>query len=391
MDTKDINYSKTALAIALGLNGATTDIADAYFYSRDRGFSDSSETKFLSKYYRAWGILKGEVDLQTPVETFMESSGLSKVNLGVEEVGSSVSFSVTLKNLTSEGLAMCHRNRDYTVSGSAYPGTRRITLALSGAPGSGHTFAGTFRTRHVLTNEIVGPTAVSVLYATGVTETYNSINSAIKGNTGIADSIVSTNTITITAKENYIIEITSAFALTGSGAPTIIKTETDTSIISTTIDESNGTIDNLSIPVASVEDIVPGQEIAVLTGADLKLETAVVDYTTTENMIFLVTPLQQLPADTATVTVVGKTDYKLYARELTAHMEGRFDFHIHSSKKKGMMYMSKIALKNATLPKYTAEGAEATFEFETLPALVVESGKRKLLYVETRYINSIAG
>lgn len=393
MGTVKENYAQSRLDELLGMDGITTGIANSFLKWRNR--IGSSTTRFGNDKWRSYGILKNEADIQNTIETYMEKTGISTVNLGAEPTSNAVKLSVTLKNLTREGVAFAQRNSNYSLSGTAHPGTRQYVATWTGAFVASQTITMTFTTTNIETGETSSATTLSVAWTTDDAGTKAAILSAIKANTGIhqTNTAWASHVLTIKTKAGYYMTVSANMASTGgSSPPTVTNVATDTSSISGTIDETNGTITNTSFGMADVSDFAAKQEIMVLTGTDDFIETAFIDYVDTDNnVIYLTTPLMQLPDDGATVTVVAKYSNAGYARELPDPVELRIDFDDHSSNSIEMYWFGKAKLVSSTMPKRTAEGKEATLEFEIFPERVLDGSTYKWRYFLTEEIMSNAG
>lgn len=395
MGTVKENYAQSELDEVLGMDGINTGIANSFLKWRNR--IGSSTTRFGNDKWRSYGIFKSDPDIQDTIESYLEKTGLATVNLGAEPTSSAIKLSFTLKNLTAEGIGVAHRNTDYALSGTAHPGTRQYVATWTGAFVASQTVTMTFTTTNIETGVTSSATSVSVVFVTDDTATKSAILSAIKANSGIHQTDTAwsspSHVLTIKTKAGYYMTVSAQMTSTGgSTPPTVTNVETDTSIISTTIDETNGTITNLSFGVASSASLASKQEIMVATGTDSFIETAFIDYVDTDtDTVYLKTPLIQLPEDGATITVVAKKTNTRYARELPDPVELRLDFNDHSSNSREMIWFGKARLVGSSMPKRTAEGKEATFEFEIFPERVLVGSTYKWRYYISEEINSIAG
>lgn len=393
MGTVKENYAESELDEVLGMDGITTGIANQFLKFRARG--SSSTTRFGNYKWRSYGIFKSDPDIQDTMESYMEKTGLATVNLGAEPTSSAIKLSFTLKNLTPQGVSMAWRQSDVELSGTAHPGTRQYVATWTGAFVASQTVTFAFTTTNIETGVTSSSTSVSVVYATDDTATKAAILSAIKANSGIhqTNTAWSSHVLTVKTKPGYYMTVSANMTSTGGSAPpTVTNVATDTSIISDTIDESNGTIDHLSLPMTDASLFAGKQEIMVLTGDDDFTETAFIDYIDADaNVIYLKTPLIQLPEDGATVTVVAKKTNTRYARTLPGPVELRLDFNDHSSDSREMVWFGKAKLVSSTMPKRTAEGKEATFEFEIFPERVLVGSDYKWRYCISEEINSHAG
>lgn len=395
-------YTEDPIDALLGNRGKTTKISESIVRFRTKGsVLDGGDSDFKKWGKAGWwyfGLLKGDgVKLKDDLEVYRNTVGMRKKTVGSQLTGvGPVEVPLDLKNITIASRAMMLR-ANASISYSTYPGTRLITIALSAAIATGNTFAMTFTTTNIETGVTSSATAVNVVYASSSASTYASIVSAIEANTGILESGtgVSSDTITITARPGYYITVTVAPGVTGGTPPTVTTTETDTSIIDTTIDENNGAIDYFSFGVTSATGFTEGMLIEVLTGNSTigtQYEYKYVSRVdTTNDVIYLNEPLSQLPEDGVAVKCVADIDYLPLGDQMPNDLELQIEIRDRSGKTVDFIYVPCASLFSKDGPYVTAEGEEGNLTFTALEQRMLIGSEYKSVPYLFKSIMSVTG
>ena len=188
-----------------------------------------------------------EENLENNLQTYKNMTQMITRTIGNQKTGNDTAkTSFNLKDINPHAKALMF-NSSYgpSVAYTLAAGTRKYVSTWTGAFVASQTITMTFTTTKESTDTTTSATTVSVPFSTDDTTTKANLLTAIKANSGIDGTLTSFsgNTLTIRTKTGYYMTVTAQMTSTGgSSPPTTTNVETDTSIVTTSIDQTNGDI-----------------------------------------------------------------------------------------------------------------------------------------------------
>lgn len=391
-----------------GIGGNRTGLAACFVKFRKKdGVKDGDSNGYGTSYWWELAQIDGDpAAIENTLQTFINETGMNKRSIGNQKTGNGpVRLPLNLKMLTPESRKIASLSEyDPVISFTPHAGTRKIVSTWTGAFVASQAITMTFTTTNVTTGVTSSATTVNVTFTSDDTTTKAAVLAAITANTGIATtSAWSSDVLTIYAKSGYYITVTAAMASTGgSSPPTVTNVETDTSIKTAEIDESNGAISRMSFGVATgeaqnIQDAIDNAprgakvELQIPTGdSDLsEYEYRLVARVDVDNdRVYLQEATSQLAIDGQDVKVVAMKEIIPGGDNLPKY-EIQLDFRDHSNKTQHIVYIPCASPGNGTTPpKYTAEGYKATINFVCEERLFTVNGTEILLPYKDLQVNS---
>lgn len=364
-----------------GTRGKKTKIASCIVRYRPKGTAaERHEKGFGTKFWWLFGNLDGSpAELTNQLKTFKNITQMIERNIGNQKTGNDVAmFKAAFKDLCPLAVSLMKGSSYRPIPKyTPYAGTRQYTSAVAGAFVTGNTYALTFTTKK-MDEEATAPTVVSVAYSTNDAAMKTAIHDAIVANEGVLSAVWTSNTLVIKTKPRTIMTITAQATNTGGTAASVTNTEVDTSIVSLTVDASNGTISDGKLPLStgdaakmravfnnSPEGSLP--QIEIYTGGTLNNEADLVvepEYPLVTRLegdyLILNENLSQLPPDLSTIKVVaGWEEYP--GGDNLRELELQVEFRDHSNKTDETFYIPSFSTdETTTFPNYTNEGYKGT-------------------------------
>jgi hypothetical protein len=399
-----------------GNRGKTTGIASCYVRLRNKGgvLDNNASGDFGSAGWWNHALIDGDpAALERSLSTYLNNTSMVTKTIGNQITGDSeYKTTLSLKNLTPYIKNVALNNGanagNFDARTSSFPGTRTMTITLSTDLITANQLDFSFTTTDTNTGVTTSATAVSETFATDHDTTMAAIITAIEANTNINATSTSFtgDVITITTNAGCFLTVTSAAVVTlGASQPTVTPSETDSSVLSTTVDESNGAIGKLSFGVASggaaiIQTALTNgagalPQIRILTGTSATgtqyeyPHVSRVD--TTNNVVYLNEALSQLPLDSAAVDVIADFEYYPGGNQLSDY-EMQLEFRDHSNKVEKVVYAPLVNKGSGSgLPTHTAEGEKVTIEFVLHHQLFTINSVNELLPFRMKEVNSAVG
>lgn len=318
LDQRITTYERHRLEESRGRDGKTNFIGNNFALIRPPGTPSGLESVFGLLAFWLAGKIKDKQEIKRVIEAFKNESGQQKMMIGMSQTSKNmVSFSITLTHIDPwmENFAQ-DSDQALTEIYTRYAGDRKQVTVLADALATGHTFAETFTTTNynLALAPVSSPTAVSQAYSGSYAATAVLIEDAFEANAGVLSASwnTTTHTLTVLTKPGYTIQVTSAAATSGSGAPAVSSsTLTDTSIKETTVDASATDPTGLTVVVddASVFSDFIDKQVVLPTGDPVQGVRneypwlKAVD--TTTNTLYWYEATQQLPEDGVSVKLLA--------------------------------------------------------------------------------------
>lgn len=338
-----------------------------------RPFAGVNTANYMGPVFWQMGQNKGDVSIEDKIASFINKSGQIEKDFAAHKLGSTMPFTISLTNFTEYVRNLC-KNTDEAIafSGTSYPGTRTETQTLSVDLIAANKYDWTFTTTEVLTGIVSAPTAVSETFAVSHAATLAIIITEIEANSGILASGTTGvgDVITIVCKPGYILTTTVAPVVTlGASQPTIAIADTDTSIVTVTVNNATGAISNSGFGVVSAAGLTAlanggvGAQLNILTGNSIigTMNEQPHVKSISGNVITLEESLSQLPLDAAVATVIGKTTYGSGGNKLPPKLEVKMDGDDHSGLKKDAIYFYEVQVLQGRI-MMTSEGEVAELD-----------------------------
>ena len=403
-------YTKNQLDETSGTRGKKTGIASCYVRFRPKGsVMERDAGGFGNRAWWKWGAINGDpATIENNLQTYKNMTQMITRTIGNQKTGNDTAkTSFNLKDINPHAKALMF-NSSYgpSVAYTLAAGTRKYVSTWTGVFVASQTITMTFTTTKESTDTTTSATTVSVPFATDDTTTKANLLTAIKANSGIDGTLTSFsgNTLTIRTKTGYYMTVTAQMTSTGgSSPPTTTNVETDTSIVTTSIDQTNGTISRTQLPLvtggaAKIQAVIDNApegalvQIEVLTGTDgVTVKEYPLVARLSDNMLILNEALDQLPADLAEIKVVAYIDYFPGGDNLK-EFEVQLEFRDHSNKAVSLVYIPCFSPDEGTkAPNFTKEGRTGVISGVCVEELFTVSGDEILLPFVVRDVNSAVG
>lgn len=376
-----ILYSKDQKHETGGTRGKKTRIASVLFRYRIKGTAaERHQGGFSESFWWYLGNMNGNsLEMTNQLKTFKNITQMISRTIGSQKTGNDTAMiKIPLKDLCPFAVALLKGSSyrpkpKYTL----FPGIRQYTSAVAGPFVTLNVYALTFTTTP-LNGEASTPTVVSETFTTDDSTTKSNIVDAILENDGILSAVWTTNTLVIKTKPKTIMTITVQATNVGGTAAAVTNTSVDTSVITLSIDASNGTISEFKIPLATgdatkmrtVFDNAPEgalPQIEIFTGGtlnggdDLVVEPEYPLATRLEgNYLVLNEALSQLPLDLSEIRVVAGFD-EYPGGDSLKEIELQIIFRDHSNKTVEVFYIPSFSTdESTTYPVYKEDGYTGT-------------------------------
>lgn len=403
-------YTKDQKDETTGTRGKKTGIASCYVRFRPKGsVMERDGDGFGNRAWWKWGAVNGDpATLENNLQTFKNMTQMITRTIGNQKTGNDTAkTSFNLKDLSPHAKALM-----FNSSYGPYPaytfkaGTRKYVSAWTGAFVTGQTITMAFSTTEEATDTTSSVTTVSVPFATDDATTKTNLLNAIKANTGINQTLTtfSSNTLTIICKTGYYMTVSAQMASTGGTTPpTTVNTSTDTSIVTTSIDKTNGTISRTQLPLvtggaAKIQAVIDNApegalvQIELLTGTNgVTVKEFPLVARLSGDMLILNEALDQLPADLAEIKVVAYFDYYPGGDNLK-EFEVQIEYRDHSNKAVSLVYIPCFSPDEGTkAPNFTKEGRVGVISGVCVEELFTVGSDEILLPFVVRDVNSAVG
>lgn len=403
-------YTKNQLDETPGTRGKKTGIASCYVRYRPKGSTlERDGSGFGNRAWWKWGLMNGDpATIENNLQTYKNITQMISRTIGNQKTGNDTAkASFNLKDISPHAKALMF-NSSYgpSVSYTLKAGTRKYVSTWTGAFVASQTITFTFTTTNEATDTTSSATTVSVAFTADDTTTKAALVSAIKANSGIDQTLTafSSHTLTIKTKAGYYMTVSAQMTSTGgSSPPTTTNVETDTSIVTTSVNASNGTISRTQLPLAtgggaimqavidnSPEGSLP--QIEVITGTDgVTVKEYPLIARVSGDVLILNEALDQLPADLATIKVVAYIDYYPGGDNLK-EFEVQLEFRDHSNKAVSLVYIPCFSPDEGTkAPNFTKEGRTGVISGVCVEELFTVGSDEILLPFVVRDVNSAVG
>ncbi len=324
-----------------------------------RPFAGPNTDNYEGDVFWYMGQNKGDNTIEEQINTFINKSAVIEKDFAAHMIGRSMPFTITLSNYTDFVENLCNNtNEGIVYAGSSFPGTRKQVQTFSTDIIAANVYTWVFKT--INKDGTVIETTATATYNTSHDHTMDLIVTAITANAGIDATLTgqALDVITVVAKAGYIIETTTAAVFTlGVTRPTVVAVDTDTSIITLTIDNATSPITKDSFGVLDVSDLAAapnegvGAQFNLLTGNSLigtmYEQPHVKRISETDNIVYLEETLSQLPTDGDDAMVIGKTNFGSGGNRLANKFELKLEGDDHSGLNKNSMYFFEVQVLKA--------------------------------------------